>query len=86
MIMGNPILPGGNIQFEGLPSDIHHCTSHRDGDWIIWRCPRCEGYERRYNWRTTEMRVKRGNSEAQHTGMSTREQNMEALQRGGSLN
>ncbi|MCB0576138.1 MAG: hypothetical protein KDC61_16405, partial [Saprospiraceae bacterium] len=57
-------------------------TSHRDGEWIIWRCPQCEGYERRLNWNTGEMSVRRGDSTAQHTGFSTREQNMEALQRG----
>lgn len=84
--MGNPISPAGTIEFGGLPSDIHHCTSHREGEWIIWRCPQCEGYERRYNWKTREMRIKRGNSEAQHTGMNTGMQNMEALKRGGSLN
>ena len=76
----------GELNFEGLPSDIHHCTSHREGEWITWRCPHCEGYERRYNLNTGEMRVKRGNSSAQHTGASTRDQNMEALQRGGNHN
>ncbi len=76
----------GELHFDGLPSDIHHCTSHREGEWITWRCPQCDGYERRYNLNTGEMRVNRGNSEAQHTGMSTREQNMEALQRVTKLN
>lgn len=80
--MGDFFSSGGSLQFEGLPSDIHHCTSHREGEWITWRCPHCEGYERRYNWQTGEMRVNRANSAAQHTGVSTRTQNMEALQRG----
>ncbi|GAB4496096.1 MAG: hypothetical protein OHK0019_27160 [Saprospiraceae bacterium] len=75
-----------SLRFEGLPSDVHHCTSHREGEWITWRCPHCEDYERRYNWQTGEMHVKKGNSTAQHTGMSSREQNMEALQRGLHLN
>jgi hypothetical protein len=32
------------------------------------------------------MLVRRGNSGAQHTGMSTREQNMEGLRKGLALN
>jgi hypothetical protein len=64
---------------KGPGLDVHQCTSHRDGDWITWRCPHCEGYERRYNWQTGEMRLRSGNSTALHAGMSTREQNMEAL-------
>ena len=77
---------GELLEFQGLPTDVHHCTSHREGEWITWRCPHCERYERRFNWQTGEMRVLRGNSAAQHTGMSTREQNMEALQRVVALN
>lgn len=68
-----------NIQFEGIEPETHFCTSFQDGDWAIWRCPQCEGYERRYNLRTGEMRVRRGGSEALHTGASTRGENMEAL-------
>lgn len=73
---------GELLEFQGLPSDVHHCTSHREGEWVTWRCPHCEGYERSYNWHTGEMRINRGNSVAQHTGMNSRQQNMEALQRG----
>lgn len=69
------------LHFDGLPSDVHHCTSHRDGEWITWRCPHCEGYERRLNWKTGEMRINRGNSTAQHAGVNDREQNMDGLQR-----
>ena len=76
----------GEFSFKGLPEETHHCTSHRDGDWIVWRCPYCEGYERKMNWRTGEMKVKRGGSEAQHTGASTKGQNMEPLTRGLNLN
>jgi|GEM_PF-793590 len=75
-----------SLQFRGLPTDVHECTSHREGEWITWRCPHCEGYERRLNWQTGEMLVRRGNSGAQHTGMSTREQNMEGLRKGLALN
>ena len=38
--------------------DSHTCESYRDGDWIVFLCPQCEGYERRMNWRTGEMKVK----------------------------
>lgn len=58
-----------NFFFDGLPQNVHPCTSHREGDWIIWRCAQCAGYERRLNWSTGEMRVKRGGSEARHAGI-----------------
>lgn len=76
----------GEISFHGLPEETHHCTSHREGDWIVWRCPHCDLYERRYNWQTGEMRVRRGNADVPHTGMSTSVQNMEALTRLTNLN
>jgi len=76
----------GEITFTGLPEETHHCTSFRDGDWIVWRCPHCERYERRLNGRTGEMKIARGGSEARHTGMSNQAQNMEALTRVQSLN
>lgn len=66
------------LEFSGLPADVHHCTSRREGDWIIWRCPLCPGYERRLNMRTGAMRVK-GKTSAQHTGFSSAAQNMDAL-------
>jgi hypothetical protein len=74
------------ISFKGLPADIHHCTSHREGDWVVWRCPQCSDYERRMNWQTGEMNIRRGHSSAQHTGMSTQKQNMEALCKTNSFN
>lgn len=74
------------LHIEGLPADVHECTSYRDGEWITWRCPHCEGYERRLNWQTGEMRVRRGDSNAQHTGMNTGEQNMDGLRKVLSLN
>ena len=76
----------GELIFSGTPKETHHCTSHQDGDWMIWRCPECRGYERRLNWRTGEMQVQRGGSQAQHTGASTKTQNMENLTRGLSPN
>ena len=61
------------------PPTEHECTSHREGDWVIFRCPLCPGYERRFNWVTGEMQVDRGGSTALHSGLSTRKENMEAL-------
>jgi hypothetical protein len=71
----------GDLSFQNLPSETHHCTSHREGEWITWRCPHCQDYERRLNWATGEMQVRRGDSEANHVGVSTKERNMEALTR-----
>ncbi len=76
----------GEFSFSDLPETTHHCTSHREGNWIVWRCPHCPGYERRLNWQTGQMRVRRGGSEAQHTGASTKAQDMSALTIGLSEN
>ncbi|HGY54844.1 MAG TPA: hypothetical protein ENK44_04000 [Caldithrix abyssi] len=46
----------------------HECESHRDGDWIIFRCPLCPDYERRFNWRTDEMKVKGDHPRVSHSG------------------
>lgn len=69
----------GQLHIEGLADSTHHCTSHREGDWIIWRCPHCADYERRFNWQTGQMKVERGNSAAQHTGINSQGQNMAPL-------
>lgn len=74
------------LTFHGLPADVHFCTSHREGDVIIWRCPLCEGYERRLDFRTGKMRVNRAGSTAQHTGFSSKAENMEALAKNVSAN
>ncbi|MCE7921466.1 MAG: hypothetical protein DYG98_00250 [Haliscomenobacteraceae bacterium CHB4] len=79
--MGDFFSMDESLQFEGLSSDVHQCTSHRDGEWITWRCPHCKDYERRLNWKTGEMKVNRADSPAKHVGLSTREQNMEGLSR-----
>jgi len=64
------------------PADLHQCTSHTDGDWTVWRCPLCAGYERRFNRVTSEMRVRRGGSTALHSGMADGENGMAALTTG----
>lgn len=66
------------IKFEGLPSDIHQCTSYRVGDTIIWKCPICLSYERKFNLVTNQMPCK-GKTEHQHTGEFTGTENMSGL-------
>lgn len=65
------------IQFEGL-QNVHHCTSYRLGDTIVWKCPLCIGYERRLNLVTGKMSVT-GKTDYQHTGWSDKKENLEAL-------
>lgn len=48
--------------------DQHQTIGHRDGDWIIFTCPICRDYERRINWKTHKVMVKKGNSTASHAG------------------
>jgi hypothetical protein len=57
------------IEF-GPPSgpDHHECTSTRDGDWIVFLCPRCPDYERRINWRTGTSQVRSVSPEVRHSG------------------
>ncbi len=56
-------------QFEETPAEAHHCESYRDGDWIVFLCPKCEGYERRLNWRTGDMKVRdTSDTQVRHSG------------------
>lgn len=65
------------LTFHGLPNDVHHCTSRRIGNVITWRCPLCEGYERRFDLLTGVMTVT-GKTGAKHIGISSKPENMEA--------
>lgn len=65
------------IEFNGL-QNVHQCTSFRLGDTIVWKCPLCIGYERKYNLTTGEMFVK-GKTDYQHTGWSDGKENLESL-------
>jgi Zn finger protein HypA/HybF involved in hydrogenase expression len=58
-----------NMDFE-KPQDVefHQCQATREGDWIVFRCPKCNGYERRLNWRTGEMTSRNVNVQVLHTG------------------
>lgn len=46
----------------------HECESYSDGEWIIFRCPLCEDYERRVNPRTGENVVTNMRAEIHHSG------------------
>ena len=37
--------------------EIHKCTAEQVGEWYIFRCPLCAGYERKMNVYTGEMKV-----------------------------
>ena len=45
------------INLTNSDDDRHECESTREGDWIIFTCPHCPGYERRMNLRTRDMTV-----------------------------
>lgn len=76
---------GDSLEFQGLSSDVHHCTSFRSGDWIVWKCPICTDYERKYNWKTREMSCV-GKTEHLHTGSNDGGQNLNALLKNGKDN
>jgi hypothetical protein len=47
--------------------ESHQCESIREGDWIVYRCPKCD-YELRDNWRTGELKVLNPKIEIKHSG------------------
>lgn len=73
------------IEFEELSSDVHHCTSYRVEDTIIWKCPICIDYERRLNLTTGEMSCV-GKTGHPHTGSNDGGQNLNALLKNGKDN
>ena len=45
----------------------HQCTGYRDGEWIVYTCPKCD-YEMREHSTTGEMKVKNVKMEIRHSG------------------
>jgi len=41
-------------------SSRHQCVVRHDGDWAVFTCPHCEGYERRLNLRNGKMTSRPG--------------------------
>ena len=48
--------------------ETHHCHSRLEGDWIVFTCTKCKDYERRYNFKTKEMKVKNSSLHINHQG------------------
>lgn len=66
------------IEIHTLTPETHTCTSFRQGDWVVFRCPICPGYERRVNLETGKTVVKGGTS-ALHTGSGGEGQDLSGL-------
>jgi hypothetical protein len=47
----------------------HKCKGSLEGDWIVFKCPICQDYERRINRTTGEMKVFNQRSFINHSGM-----------------
>ncbi len=59
------------FNYDSSNEEQHTCESYRNGDWIIYVCEKCPGYERRLNWRTGETKVRRpegGVDDVLHSG------------------
>ena len=48
--------------------ETHRCEGYKEGDWVIFTCNKCAGYERRMNLRTREVQVKHPRDHVKHTG------------------
>lgn len=58
-----------DIDLNPTPDSEHHkCQAARNGDWIIFQCPKCQDYERRLNWRTGETRSRNVSATIDHHG------------------
>jgi hypothetical protein len=69
------------IKFNSNHNGEHHsCESSRVGDWIIFRCPKCPEFERRWNRRTGEMKSEGTKTDVHHSGSYYRNGNHEALE------
>lgn len=45
----------------------HVCTSERKGEWLIFKCPKCD-YVRKMNMKTNKMEVSGGDMTTIHSG------------------
>lgn len=60
--------------------ETHQCTSYKEGDWVVFKCPICPQYEHRMNLIDNRMRTKGSSDDIQHTGMFDGSENVtEAL-------
>lgn len=49
--------------------ETHNCTSYKDGDWVIFKCPICLQYERKMNLINGKMKTKGSSDNILHTAM-----------------
>lgn len=58
------------LKLGGGQSETHHeCESRREGDWLIFSCPHCPDYQRKYHLVSGEMQVRPGQDPTiQHHG------------------
>lgn len=57
-----------NPTFDNSNMNGHSTIGHREGDYIIFTCPTCRDYERRINWKTGKVTVKKGKNNIPHHG------------------
>jgi RNase P subunit RPR2 len=55
------------VKLLDLGAERHVCEVEKNGDWVIYTCPNCD-YVRRFNPKTGDMKVERGNELALHSG------------------
>lgn len=55
-------------QFE---EEKHECTVNREGDWVVFRCPICQDYERRIHLVTGKMVSNKTLNPINHSGLWT---------------
>lgn len=49
------------LKFNGVSeAPRHSCETKREGDWAVFSCPLCPGFERRMNLRTGVVSVREG--------------------------
>jgi hypothetical protein len=46
------------VEFNDSDEGKHKCTAIQYGCWVVYRCPLCPGFERRFNLTTGEMKLK----------------------------
>ena len=56
------------MDFENNDQNVHHvCNASRDGDWIVYQCPKCD-YVRREHIETDESVVENIKAHIHHSG------------------
>ena len=57
--------------------EVHQCKSYREGDWIVFYCPLCTGYEHKMNLKTDESQVEFGSyAHIRHMGLHAPEESI----------